>query len=353
MRHIASTSRRSLMGLKKVIALICVVFILAFCRILLADEVQMKNGDRITGTIIKMENKQLTVTTSYAGEIAIKWEQVESIETDSVVHVVLGDETSAHGILRSTKTGELRLETAQVMEPLRFHVAQVEGINPPSEPPVKFTGRANAGIDVKKGNTDTEAYHIDGELEARTAKNRYTVGAEANREEESGKKTADNWLLYTSYDHFVTQKWFFYTNANFEQDDFKDLNLRTTVGAGSGYQFFESELKNLSVRGGLAYVNADYSVDDLDNDYTAGRWAVKYDQYFFDKFFQFFHHHEGLISLEDTEDMVIRTRTGLRIPLRKGFNTTVQYNWDWDNAPAPGIERVDERYLLTLGYSWQ
>ena len=129
--------------------------------------------------------------------------------------------------------------------------------------------------------------------------------------------------------------------------------MRTTVGAGAGYQFFETPLKNLSVKAGIAYVNEDYEGDADDKDYPSGRWAVRYDQYFFDKFVQVFHVHEGHISLDDTKDMFVRTRTGLRFPLRKGFNTTIQYNWDWDNTPAQGIERVDERYLFTLGYSWE
>jgi hypothetical protein len=98
-------------------------------------------------------------------------------------------------------------------------------------------------------------------------------------------------------------------------------------------------------------VNEDYTVEGQDNDYAAGRWAVKYDQYFFDKFVQLFHLHDGIVSLEDMQDIILRTRTGLRLSLRNGFNTTVQYNWDWDNSPAPGTERVDERYLITLGYS--
>ena len=334
-------------------ALISAVLALAVCQPLFADEVVMKNGDRLSGQVISMENQTLRLETSYAGEIAIRWDQVATLEPDSDAHVILQDKTAAQGMLKTTGAGQLEVKTDALSEPLRFSAGRVTAINPPPEPPVKFKGRMNAGLDVKKGNTDTEAYYLDGELEARTEKNRYTFGGEANREEESGEETADNWLLYTAYDHFLTQKWFLYTKAGFEQDDFQDLNLRTTISAGSGYQFFESEMKNLSVRGGLAYVNEDYSVANQDNDYTAGLWNVQYDHYLFDKFFQFFHHHEGIVSLEDAEDILLRTRTGLRIPLRKGFHTTLQYNWDWDNAPTPGTDRVDERYLLTLGYSWE
>ncbi|MBN1840710.1 MAG: DUF481 domain-containing protein [Deltaproteobacteria bacterium] len=335
------------------VCVVCTLVILDFGSNVLADTVRMKNGDRLTGTIVKMEDKTLTFKTTYAGEIAIKWEDVEAVETDSPVRVVLGDETSARGILTAGENSRLRLKTDQVPEPLQFNITHVAKINPPVEPAVKLTGRINAGLDVKKGNTDTEAQHVDSELVARTEKNRVTLGAEWNREEEADEKTADNALLYMSYDHFLTRKLFFYTNASFEKDDFKDLNLRTTVGVGSGYQFFETAMRNLSLRGGIAYVNEDFDENGQDRGYTAGRWAAAFDQYFFEKFVQFFHTHEGIVSLEDTDDLLIRTRTGLRFPLKKGFNATAQYNWDWDNSPATGKDRADERYLFTLGYSWQ
>ena len=153
------------------------------------------------------------------------------------------------------------------------------------------------------------------------------------------------------YDHFLTEKWFFYTNALFEKDEFKDIDLRSTIGAGAGYQFFETPLTNLSTETGLTYVNEDYE-QGQDNSYPAGRWSVKFDQYLLDKKIQFFHFHEGFVSIEDTEDMFIRSRTGFHIPLYKNFKATVQYNYDWDKSPAPGREKADEAFLFTLGYAW-
>ena len=34
-----------------------------------ADEVYLQNGDRLTGTIVKMEDNLLTIQTDYGGEI--------------------------------------------------------------------------------------------------------------------------------------------------------------------------------------------------------------------------------------------------------------------------------------------
>ncbi len=66
----------------------------------------------------------------------------------------------------------------------------------------------------------------------------------------------------------------------FEKNDFKDLSLRSTIGTGAGYQFYESELTNLFLEAGLGYVNNDY-ITAVDSDTIAGRWAVSFDRYLF------------------------------------------------------------------------
>jgi hypothetical protein len=37
----------------------------------LADEVRLKNGDKLTGQVVRMEEEKLVLKTTYAGEIAI------------------------------------------------------------------------------------------------------------------------------------------------------------------------------------------------------------------------------------------------------------------------------------------
>jgi len=54
-------------------------------------------------------------------------------------------------------------------------VKDIKAINPPSEPAVRWTARLNAGLKRERGNTDKADYHLDGELVARTLKNRFTA----------------------------------------------------------------------------------------------------------------------------------------------------------------------------------
>jgi putative salt-induced outer membrane protein YdiY len=153
------------------------------------------------------------------------------------------------------------------------------------------------------------------------------------------------------YDHFFTKKWYGYANTTAEQDEFKDLDLRYTLGIGSGYQFLESERTNLSFELGLSYVNEDYIVAQ-DNSFAAGRWGLRFDHFILPKSLQYFLYHTGLQSIEDSEDLILFTSTGFRIPFYKNLNVTAQMNWEYDKSPSPGKEKSDYAYIFTLGYQW-
>lgn len=338
---------RSLVKILFVIAILCSLM----AGSVMADEVKMKNGDRLSGKIITMEDGTLVLETTFAGKIDIKWDEIANIKTDSKLDLELTDGTTIQGIPQLTEEGTLTVKLDSIDEPVVFAMGQVKSINPPEEPPVRLSGQVNVGFNKSSGNTDTERIHVDGEIVARTKKNRYTAGGQYNRAEDDGDKTEDNALGYLKYDHFLSEKLYFYANGLFERDKFKDINLRTTLGPGLGYQVFESEVMNLSFEAGPSYVNTDYDEED-DDDNISGRWAMKFDRYFFDKLFQFYLNNEGYVSLSDTQDVFMYTRTGLRFPVRAGIFLNAGWEWDWDNTPSPGADRSDYRYVLSLGYGF-
>lgn len=319
----------------------------------LADEVRLKNGDRLTGQVVRMEAGKLILKTSYAGEISMVWQEVASLKTDDSVKVVLKDETALEGNTLSIEDGRMMLDTAKIEMPVSFSLADVKAINPEPIKTVNITSRTNVNITSERGNTDSDNYYFDGEFVARTKKNRYKIGGELNKEESDGTTTSQNWLAYGNYSHFLSKKWYLYADTLFEHDELKDLDLRSTLGAGAGYQIFESPLLNLSISAGLAKVDENFDVAE-DDDYTAGQWSVNYDQYFFKKFVQLFHFSNGFVSLEDTNDWFYRTRTGLRFPVYKGFTATLQYNYDYDHQPSVDAEdEEDTKVIFLLGYEFK
>jgi putative salt-induced outer membrane protein YdiY len=320
----------------------------------LADEVTMANGDRISGTILAKDDQVLVVRTAYAGEVKIRWADVARLQSDEPVWVYLADGTKLRGRLLPAGDGAVAIDAGEALKSGAIPVSDVRYINPPPElsgEGVKLTGHANAGYAASSGNTDTEKWYFDAEAVARTRDNRYTLGGRIARAEDRGVLTESSWLGYMKYDHFLSRKWYAYANGNFENDEFKDIRLRTTLGAGSGYQFLEDPRRNLSVEGGVSYVNTDFELA-ADDSYPAGRLAVKYDQFLFRTNVQFFHAGETYVDLEDARNVFVRSSTGFRFPLVRRLNATVQYDYDWENQPAPGRVKDDQTVRATLGMTW-
>jgi putative salt-induced outer membrane protein YdiY len=320
----------------------------------LADEVILTNGDRLTGTILRKEHDTLVFTTTYGGDLNIRWVEVTGILSDKPQRFYLDDGRRLTGTASPGSDGEITIEAEREPSIGPIPLSLVRWINPSPEVAgegTEFKGRLNLGAASTAGNTDTEKFHIDAEIIARTFKNRYTAGAAGNEGKTSGVKSESDWLAYLKYDRFLTPKWYAYVNGSAEQDRFKDIDLRTTAGAGSGYQFIDTDRTNLSLEGGLSNVRTDFAATP-DEDYTALRWALKFEHTLFKSEVQFFHQHEALLAVDDPEKIVVKSITGLRMPIVKKIRTALQYNLDWENEPAPGRVRTDRALLLTLGYEF-
>jgi hypothetical protein len=75
-----------------------------------ADEVVLRNGDRIRGEITSLADGKLVLRTDYAGEIALRWREVASLSTTAPVSVMrAGARTPLHGTLQPLYGGRLLL----------------------------------------------------------------------------------------------------------------------------------------------------------------------------------------------------------------------------------------------------
>jgi putative salt-induced outer membrane protein YdiY len=328
----------------------CLLVVLALP--LPADDVFLKNGNHLSGTVVSMSEGQLVLETDFAGRLTIDWRHVERLSAGAPLTFVLADGSTLRGTPATEETpGRLRLAEASSSDSGPVELARVTAINPPEERPVKLNGRINVGLNKSSGNTDLENAHVDAEFLARTASHRVTLGGAYNRASEDNHKTEDNAVGRLKHDYFLTRALYWYLSGMAERDPFKDIRLRTTFGPGLGYQFFESEDMNLAVEAGPSYVNTNYENGGKD-DSLSGRWAVRFDRFFFEKLFQYYFANEGFISASDTSDLFMFTRTGLRFPIRGGLSLNVGFEWDWDNTPAEDADKSDYRYILSIGYGF-
>ena len=341
----------------KMIRFINIVFLLvwtltAIQTTVFADEARMKNGDRITGTVVKLKDGILTLKTSYAGILAIDWKKVEGLQTDRNVDILLRDESlfSAPFADSGNATAEFRKTDGNPHE--KVDLNDILAINPDRPgPAMDFSGRINAGISVTDGNTKQSAFSSDGELTARTVEDRWTLGWRIKQEKTEGRKTADRIYGNAEYDHFLTQKWYMLTNIAGERDKINNLDLRFDMGVGTGYQFIETETDKLSAEVGISQVAEDFE-HAANPKYFALRWAVDANFLLGETGLEIFHQHTGLLSFENIQGLIIKSVTGFRIPVYNQFSSTIQINWDWVNQPGESLRNSDVDYLLALEYKF-
>lgn len=332
-----------------------------------ADVIHLKNGDRLTGTIINMEDTKLTFWTKYAGEITLFWQDVETFAVEDTAKVVLKPNaavieeniesatTKPQDVPRHEATSsQPNIPSAEATPPEpQLTPDMVLAINPKPVIPVKITARANVKFTEERGNTNKDVYYVNGEYVARTDKNRYAIDGKYEKEEKSNFLTEENWLIHAKLSHFVNDKRYGYVDTLFENDKFKDLKLRSTYGLGIGYQFVESEQVNFSFSMGGAWVSETFYAVEA-KDFYAGQWEINFDRYLYRNKLQFFHNDKGYISLENSTNWFIKSKTGLRFPLYNGFTATLQHEYDWDNEPASYNEtEEDTKVMFLLGYQFK
>ena len=64
----------------------------------LSDEVFLKNGDHLTGTVKTTKDGKVILVTTYSGEIGIALADIQRITTDKPVSVTLHTSTPQRGI---------------------------------------------------------------------------------------------------------------------------------------------------------------------------------------------------------------------------------------------------------------
>ena len=128
-----------------------------------ADQVVLKNGDRVTGSIIKKDGKNLTIKTDQFGVVTTSWDQVVSVQADKPVNVVLPDGRTVQGTIATTngkvevttKDAKLSLEPAEVAT-IRNDDEQkaYERLQKPGWGEL-WTGTGNVGFAGTSGNART------------------------------------------------------------------------------------------------------------------------------------------------------------------------------------------------------
>ncbi len=320
----------------------------------LADELLMKDGSRLLGTVVKQDGgSTLDFATTYAGTIKVKWAEVDKVITDEAMTLLLSDGNTRE-VISAQNTAEGVATVAASGTGETFSLDEVAYVNP--EPwrlgeGWDWAGRVNTNLNYERGNTDKDEYEADFDMTFRSLDDRVKLNGDYDREKSNELLTDDNWRLGSRYDHFVSEKLFYGGSLGFEHDRFADLKLRTIIGPLAGYEFYEGKAMNLDIAGGPMYVKENFYAADND-DHVAFGWQFNFDRFLIPERIQFYHRHSGLLDVSDKENLVWDSWTGLRFPIYAGVVASTEVQIEYDGGAQKDVDNTDTTYNIKIGYEW-
>jgi putative salt-induced outer membrane protein YdiY len=250
---------------------LAVVSVFVLCSTMFADQVVLKNGDRLSGTIMKSDGKTLLIKTEFAGDVTVQWTAIEQVNSSAPLHVDLANGQTVVGPV-STTDDSLAVATGQgtVTQPK----TEVKSLRSDSEwtayqkslhPGLTqgWAGGANVGFALTRGNSQTKNLALAFTGDRKTMHDEiamYTNSVYATNDAPGAtpSTTANAIQGGIRYSHDITPRVFAFGSADFQTDDLQGLNLRSVLGGGLGYHAIKTDRTSLDFLGGLNYTRENY-----------------------------------------------------------------------------------------------
>lgn len=315
-----------------------------------ADEIVLENGDRLTGTVKSADGESLIMETDYSDPVKILKAKIVRIYIDEPAEVQLSEGEVLKGRIRSEGDGGVIIEAVPGREAVQVEWASVSAINPDPPKPSKWKGGITVGANKQSGNTDRTSASLGAEAVRRTERDRYSLRYLFNYAEEDADITTRNTYGAGKYDYFFTEKFYGYLSVELLNDEFKNLKLRTVVGPGIGYQFWDDEIKFLLLEGGISYFSEDVEEGE-DTDWVTGRIAadVKYallDSLVFSDYLVVYP------SFEDFGEFQLRNEASISSPLSSNWSLKLANILEHDSDPSLNVKKNDWNWIVGLQYGF-
>jgi putative salt-induced outer membrane protein YdiY len=311
------------------------------------------NGDRVSGELIGIYDQQVRWQSDLMGEIVVGQVDVRSIESRDEFRVRLDANRELSRCQLLANEGEQLLSCEQGMVALNsWRMVERVTARPLNAPDAwRNTGGVTLAGRDRGGNSNDRNLQLDARIELRRGAYRHIGSAHYDRTSTNVAKTADGRKLTYQFDYFYSDKWFFNSNWLWEKNEFQSLQQRVLIGAGVGYQFYDTELIKLSFEFGPALL-----LEDLDNDEDREAAALRGStdlRIRLNRFgLEFFHRNQLLQSLDDGADWRVETDTGFEMPIIGRLKGQTLWEFDYNNEPAQDAGSFDRIWSFGLNYSW-
>jgi putative salt-induced outer membrane protein YdiY len=332
------------------------------CNLALADVIVMKNGDRVTGSIVKKSGKEITIKTDKFGVVTTSWEDVESVKADKPVNLVLEDGRTIQGTMATVRD---KIEVTAKDTTLTVAPPDVATIRDAAEQQAYerllhpgwgqlWTGTGTIGFAGTSGNAKTLTF-TTGVNAARVTNTDKTslyfniikASALINGKSASTAQAVRGGL---AYGHDLSPRLFVNAFNDYEYDRFQDLDLRFVLGGGFGFHAVKTERSRLDLLGGGAFNRSSFSnslVRKSAEIYWGDEYSLKLNAATsLVQSFRMFN------DMSNAGDYRVNFDVGASTKISKWLTWNVSLSDRYLNNPAPGRKTNDLLYTTGLGITF-
>lgn len=309
------------------------------------NEITLKNGDKLSGTVVSQDDDTVIIETVYAGRIVVDLNHVESIVIDPIAAADASDAVTR------TESDPQPGPKPTVVPPK------------PSERPVRlfggesfygladgWEGNANIGFSYTTGNTRTSTMTTGIRAVKLGRRDKLTVYARSlwysNRALDVSTTQNAVWGG-ARYDRNYTDNTFLFGSYDFERDRPRKLNFRSVLGGGIGHHLVKNDRTEIDLLAGAAWNRTWQTGNDTDTPELLAGNTLKHKlngrlrfQQTFTAFQNATDRNEYRFIFDSTLTADLTKRIGWHVTIGDRFN----------NDPAGNSRKND--FLFTTGIRW-
>lgn len=342
---------------RRFVRLLLVSWSTLFAAAVHAGTVWMDNGDRITGTILSLDNGILLVNTPYGGDVRLQFKHVKTLQSDK--DLVIRDKTIEHDyyakLLRADSgkvvvDGVERSPDGQADVKTDMALASLDSMTRPRRlwGETSVSGKFDLSLNQKTASVNSQDFAADFSLDARRGLWRNILSAAWHRSKDGDDTGTDNYGGDYTLDRFLTDKAFRQGRLRYKRDYVEEVSRQSAYGTGPGYQFWDDELGAFSLSALVGRIEYGYSDGGNEGFYAVGtRW--NYARYLSGKQFTVYTMGEVYRAL-GAAGYGINGEIGLRYNVNSTLSLYVKYARDQVSGSRESMN--ESTYGTGVGLTW-
>ena len=319
----------------------------------IADTFTLSNGDRLTGRILSFSEGELVINTELIDVVRIDWDDIQAIDGQASLLVqtrqglrVIGQLSRNESEIVIKRDGpDVEIDSESIVR-----IIPATSVKRPWKIFTALDGAVDYGYSFARGNQNQTQSLLGVIAEYRSVNYKLSGRLDSLFARQDDAHSQSRHALISRVDRYINSNFLVYGLTELERNERRNLDLRTQVGGGIGWQVTESNKNDLVVLGGFSYADERYREDVLRKT-VESRVGIEWGSNLFNLVeltTQFSVHPDH----RESGRVRLQYDSTIRIPIFKRITYSLRLFDRYDSRPVTSVKRNDYGLASGLGITF-